>query len=153
MREIEIKETENYLKEQMQFFQQRTGIQLQESTVQKALSIIIEVDKKYGALFGQETVMKVTDALDCCQTEEELLIAINKISPPYIPEDERIYLNIPYTDRYFARFAHCEFDKTKKLWFVRTNHLLVSQLIARFGMNEATSEEAMAQLKAKTEIQ
>ena len=36
---------------------------------------------------------------------------------PPLPEDERIYLNVPYKAREFAKYSHCGFDPDRKLWF------------------------------------
>lgn len=36
---------------------------------------------------------------------------------PKLPEDERIYLNVPYMARDFAKYSHCGFDPERKLWF------------------------------------
>lgn len=36
---------------------------------------------------------------------------------PPLPEDERIYFNVPYMARDFAKYSHCGFDPEKKLWF------------------------------------
>lgn len=38
---------------------------------------------------------------------------------PPLPEDERIYLNVPYMARDFARYSHCGFDPDRKLWFTK----------------------------------
>ena len=35
---------------------------------------------------------------------------------PKLPEDERIYLNVPYMARDFAKYSHCGFDPERKLW-------------------------------------
>lgn len=47
---------------------------------------------------------------------------------PKLPEDERIYLNVPYMARDFAKYS---------LW------------VELYGVNEATSEKAKALMKAK----
>ena len=36
---------------------------------------------------------------------------------PQLPEDERIYLNVPYQERNFAKITNCGFDKEKKELF------------------------------------
>ena len=36
---------------------------------------------------------------------------------PKLPEDERIYLNVPYMARDFAKYSHCGFDPERKLRF------------------------------------
>ena len=38
---------------------------------------------------------------------------------PQLPEDERIYLNVPYQERNFAKIANCGFDKEKKELFMK----------------------------------
>lgn len=38
---------------------------------------------------------------------------------PQLPEDERIYLNVPYQERNFAKITNCGFDKEKKELFMK----------------------------------
>lgn len=76
---------------------------------------------------------------------------INKIQEPLTPllEDERIYLNVPYMARTFAKHSHCGFDTEKKLWFTGVMNSNILALIKLYGVNEATSDKAKQQLKEK----
>lgn len=150
MRKSEIKEIELYLKKKMQLFEENTLTKLQESTVKKALSIITDVNNiDHYSLSVAEALLKIEDILDSSRTEEEVLIALDKISR----EDERIYFNVPNTAKKLAKFANCCYDSEKKLWFTYSNNDLLSVLVDYYSVNESTSEKAMKLLKAKTEIQ
>lgn len=61
---------------------------------------------------------------------------------PPLPEDERIYFNVPYMARDFAKYAHCGFDKDKKLWFTGCLNTHLRSLVGLYGINDATSEKA-----------
>lgn len=65
------------------------------------------------------------------------------------PEDERIYLNVPYMARDFAKYSHCGFDPERKLWFTGSLNRNLYDLVELYGVNEATSEKAKALMKAK----
>lgn len=73
---------------------------------------------------------------------------LNDPLPP-LPEDERIYLNVPYMARDFAKYSHCGFDNDKKLWFTGSMNANLSILVELYGVNEATSEKAKQLLKEK----
>lgn len=66
---------------------------------------------------------------------------------PQLAEDERIYLNVPYMARDFAKAAHCGFDKEKKLWFTGCLNAQIRALVGLYGINETTSEKAKQLLK------
>ena len=66
-----------------------------------------------------------------------------------LAEDERIYLNVPYNARYFAKYSNCGFDGEKKLWFTGLNNTYISELIKLYGVNEATSKKTKQLLKEK----
>ena len=66
---------------------------------------------------------------------------------PKLPEDERIYLNVSYQERNFAKITNCGFDKEKKLWFTGPHNSDIESLIKVYGINEATSEKAMQLLE------
>ena len=66
---------------------------------------------------------------------------------PKLPEDERIYLNVSYQERTFAKITNCGFDKEKKLWFTGPRNSYIESLIKVYGINEATSEKAMQLLE------
>ena len=66
---------------------------------------------------------------------------------PKLPEDERIYLNVPYMARDFAKYSHCGFDPERKLWFTGSLNRNLYDLVELYGVNEATSEKAKAQDK------
>ena len=68
---------------------------------------------------------------------------------PKLPEDERIYLNVPYMARDFAKYSHCGFDPERKLWFTGSLNRNLYDLVELYGVNEATSEKAKALMKAK----
>lgn len=61
---------------------------------------------------------------------------------PPLPDDERIYFNVPYAARDFAKYAHCGFDPEKKLWFTGCFNSNLYVLVKLYGINEATSEKA-----------
>ena len=69
---------------------------------------------------------------------------------PKLPEDERIYLNVPYMARDFAKYSHCGFDPERKLWFTGSLNRNLYDLVELYGVNEATSEKAKALMKAKS---
>lgn len=62
---------------------------------------------------------------------------------PPLQEEERIYLNVPYMSRDFAKYSHCGFDPEKKLWFTGPLNTYLHELVTLYGVNEATSEKAM----------
>ena len=68
-----------------------------------------------------------------------------------LPEDERIYLNVPYMARGFAKVCHCGFDPEKKLWFTGCHNSYLRELVELYGVKEATSEKARLLLKEKIE--
>jgi hypothetical protein len=75
---------------------------------------------------------------------------INDPLPP-LPEDERIYLNVPYMARNFAKCTHCRFDSVRKLWFTCCANAFLQELVDLYGVNETTSEKAQQLLKEKLE--
>ena len=68
---------------------------------------------------------------------------------PVLPEDERIYLNVPYMARDFAKCSHCGFDPEKKLWFTGCLNANLSALVKLYGVNEATTAKAKLLLEEK----
>lgn len=68
---------------------------------------------------------------------------------PPLPEDERIYLNVSYVERDFAKYCHCGFDRERKLWFTGSLNASLLLLVRLYGVNEATSEKAMQLLREK----
>ena len=74
-----------------------------------------------------------------------------KIDTPLPPlqENERIYLNVPYMERDFAKYSNCGFDPEKKLWFTGSLNSHLYALVQLYGVNEATSEKAKQLLKEK----
>lgn len=68
---------------------------------------------------------------------------------PPLPEDERIYFNVPYMARDFAKYSHCSFDPKKKLWFTGSLNANLYALVRLYGVNVATSEKAMQLLREK----
>ena len=69
---------------------------------------------------------------------------------PPLQEDERIYLNVPYTAREFAKHSRCGFDQERKLWFAGSLNVNLHALVMLYGVHEATSAKAMALLKEQT---
>lgn len=65
---------------------------------------------------------------------------------PRLEEDERIYLNVDYIAGGFAKYAHCGFDKDKKLWFTGSLNANLQALIELYGINKITSEKALASI-------
>lgn len=62
---------------------------------------------------------------------------------PELTDNERIYLKVSYTDRYFARTCHCGFDREKKLWFTGAYNGWLDALIELYGVDEEnTSDDA-----------
>lgn len=70
---------------------------------------------------------------------------------PPLPEDERIYLNVTYKTRDFAKYVHCGFDPEKKLWFTGSRNTYLETLVNFYGVNEATSAKARRLLKERLE--
>ena len=69
---------------------------------------------------------------------------------PPLKEDERIYLNVPYMARNFAKLSHCGFDSNKKLWFTGLLNSNLYALVELYGVNnEATSDKAKQMLNNK----
>lgn len=66
---------------------------------------------------------------------------------PKLPEDERIYLNVPYMARDFAKYSHCGFDPERKLWFTGSLNRNLYDLVELYGVNEAISNLSKAQDK------
>ena len=65
---------------------------------------------------------------------------------PRLKEDERIYLNVPYITNGFARASHCGFDAKRKLWFTGPRNNNICSLIDLYGINTATSDDALLTL-------
>ncbi len=68
---------------------------------------------------------------------------------PPLPEDERIYFNVPYAQKDIAKRWHCGFDPEKKLWFTGCFNTNLVLLTMWFGVNEATSEKARKLMEAE----
>lgn len=69
---------------------------------------------------------------------------------PPLPEDERIYFNVPYTSKDVAKYCHCRFCPERKLWFTGYLNANLPILVELYGINEkATSDKAMKLLKEK----
>lgn len=63
---------------------------------------------------------------------------------PPLPEDERIYFNVSYMARGFAKYCHCGFDPKRKLWFTGCLNSELDALVKLYGVNEQTSDKALA---------
>lgn len=63
---------------------------------------------------------------------------------PELTDNERIYLNVTYRDKQFARACHCGFDRERKLWFTGAYNSNLYGLVRLYGVDEEhTSEDAM----------
>lgn len=67
--------------------------------------------------------------------------AYNYSLPP-IPENERIYFNVPYMAKGLAMVTNCGFDSSKKLWFTGCNNTFLYVLVNKYKINKNTSENA-----------
>lgn len=70
---------------------------------------------------------------------------------PKLKEDERIYLNVPYMARDFAKYCHCGFDDVKKLWFTGCLNANLDSLVDLYGVNNNTSDKAVRLMKKQLE--
>jgi len=70
---------------------------------------------------------------------------------PPLTEEERIYLNVPYTAKQFAQYSNCGFDSDKKLWFTGVHNSNLYALVDLYGVDEATSQQARQLLREKLE--
>lgn len=70
---------------------------------------------------------------------------------PELSEDERIYLNVNYRNRYFAKECNCGFDSKKKLWFTGAYNSNICFLVDLYGVNSQTSNKALSLLKVAME--
>ena len=69
------------------------------------------------------------------RTENEKILAEEVEDPlPKLPEDERIYLNVPYMARDFAKYSHCGFDPERKLWFTGSLNRNLYDLVELYGV-------------------
>ena len=67
-----------------------------------------------------------------------------------LPENERIYLNVQYKARGFAKYCHCRFDPGKKLWYTGLLNSDLYGLLLMYGINEEeTSNEIKSLIKKK----
>lgn len=67
---------------------------------------------------------------------------------PRLTDNERIYLNVDYASRQFARMCHCGFDREKKLWFTGAYNGWLDALVELYGVDEEhTSEDAKALMR------
>lgn len=67
---------------------------------------------------------------------------------PRLTDNERIYLNVDYASRQFARVCHCSFDRERKLWFTGAYNGWLDALVKLYGVDEEhTSEDAMELLR------
>lgn len=83
-----------------------------------------------------------------CQTET--YPRKGSLSP--LSDDERIYFNVPYMARAFAKHSHCGFDIEKKLWFTGCKNKNIARLVNLYGINEATSKKARCLLEQELGI-
>ena len=62
---------------------------------------------------------------------------------PKLTDNERIYLNVTYANRQFARVCHCGFDRERKLWFTGAYNGWLDALVELYGVDEEhTSDDA-----------
>lgn len=74
--------------------------------------------------------------------QEHVMWMLNHHCFPPIEEDERIYLNVEYMQRGFAKSCHCAFDRKKKLWYAGAANRYLYLLIRTYGVNKETCENA-----------
>lgn len=72
---------------------------------------------------------------------------------PHLAEDERIYLQVDYRARYFAKVCNCGFDGNKKLWFTGAYNANLKHLVDMYGVHDVTSDKAMALMEVAFEIE
>lgn len=68
-------------------------------------------------------------------------------SLPILPEDERIFLNVSYRTRDFAKYCNCAYDSNHKLWFTGCLNSNLNALVELYGINEMTSDKAKTLLQ------
>ena len=61
---------------------------------------------------------------------------------PPLPEDERIYFDVAYMARDFAKLCHCGFDAERKLWFTGALNANLHALVCAYDVHPATSKKA-----------
>lgn len=67
---------------------------------------------------------------------------------PELTDNERIYLNVTYRDKQFARACRCGFDRERKLWFTGSYNSWLDALVELYGVDEEhTSSDAMRLLR------
>lgn len=76
-----------------------------------------------------------------------------RYSLPPLNEEERVYLNVPYMARGFARACHCQFDSERKLWFTGLHNKHLLELIEMYGINEHTSPNSTQLVKTQLKNQ
>lgn len=80
---------------------------------------------------------------------------IDKVTSDPLPsvksliEANRIYFDVPYMAKSFAKFSGCCFDAQKKLWFTGIHNSSIQELIDLYGLDDATSSEMIELLKSK----
>ena len=72
---------------------------------------------------------------------------------PHLAEDERIYLQVDYRARYFAKVCNCGFDGNRKLWFTGAYNENLKHLVHLYGVHDATSEKAMELMEVALEAE
>lgn len=71
---------------------------------------------------------------------------------PRLTDNERIYLNVTYDNRQFARMCHCGFDRERKLWFTGAYNGWLYALVKLYGVDEEhTSDDAKALMRMALE--
>lgn len=71
---------------------------------------------------------------------------------PTLLECDRIYLDVPYMGRNYAKYCNCGFNSNKKLWFTGVHNSNLYSLIKLYGVSGATSDKANQLLKEKMEV-
>lgn len=65
----------------------------------------------------------------------------------YVPKDERIYFNVDFETKDVAKYCHCTWCPTKKLWWTGYLNSNLEFLIEYYGINENTTPKALNLIK------
>lgn len=72
---------------------------------------------------------------------------------PQMDEDNRIYFEVPYIDRGFAKSCHCRFDPDKKLWYTGCLNRWLTLLVDVYDVSDQTSPNARKMLETALECE
>lgn len=66
-----------------------------------------------------------------------------------LPENERIYLNIPDNAADFVKDIGCRLDSKRKIWYTSCQNPFIDVLVRFYEISDMTSESARAVLDSK----